>query len=102
MFDPDFTGMGVYLRFERRDVWDLCWAMDNPELFALMEKTRMYIFRNLEPEEPVVCSAYLCHFKVIDSPNRQLHLASSVLNNVTFNLGFGNLRRFTWGCAERS
>lgn len=52
------------LRFERRDVWDLCWAMDNPELFALMEKTRMYIFRNLEPEEPVICSAYLCHFKV--------------------------------------
>ena len=51
-------------RFERRDVWDLCWAIDNPELFALMEKTRMYIFRNLEPEEPVVCSAHLCHFKV--------------------------------------
>lgn len=24
----------------------------------------MYIFRNLEPEEPVVCSAYLCNFRV--------------------------------------
>ena len=23
---------------------------DNPELFAMMEKTRMYIFRNLDPE----------------------------------------------------
>ena len=53
-------------RFERRDVWDLCWAADNPELFALMEKTRMYIFRNLEPEEPVVCSAYLCSFKDLE------------------------------------
>ena len=31
-----------------------------------MEKTRMYIFRNLEPEEPVVCSAYLCHFKELE------------------------------------
>ena len=61
-----------FFRFERRDVWDLCWAMDNPELFALMEKTRMYIFRNLEPEEPVVCSAYLCHFKVINSLKRQV------------------------------
>ncbi|KAI9557994.1 hypothetical protein GHT06_014747 [Daphnia sinensis] len=58
--------LGSILSFERRDVWDLCWAMDNPELFALMEKTRMYIFRSLEPEEPVVCSAYLCHFKDLE------------------------------------
>lgn len=27
---------------------------DNPELFSMMEKTRMYIFRNLDPE---VCIA---------------------------------------------
>ena len=26
------------------------WAEDNTELFAMMEKTRMYIFRNLDPE----------------------------------------------------
>jgi len=42
----------------------MCWATDNSELFALMEKTRMYIYRHLDPEEPVVCSANLCHFKV--------------------------------------
>jgi len=28
-------------RFERKDVWDMRWSSDNPELFALMEKTRM-------------------------------------------------------------
>ena len=28
-------------RFERKDVWDMRWADDDPELFALMEKTRM-------------------------------------------------------------
>lgn len=38
------------------------WADDNPELFAMMEKTRMYIFRGLDPEEPVTSSAYLCSF----------------------------------------
>lgn len=38
------------------------WADDNPELFAMMEKTRMYIFRGLDPEEPVTSSAYLCNF----------------------------------------
>ena len=52
----DLTLNKLFYRFERRDVWDLCWAVDNPELFALMEKTRMYIFRNLEPEEPILCS----------------------------------------------
>ena len=27
---------------------------DNPELFAVMEKTRMYIFRNLDPEASLI------------------------------------------------
>jgi hypothetical protein len=45
-----------------QDAWDMRWADDNPELFAMMEKTRMYIFRGLDPEEPVTSSAYLCSF----------------------------------------
>ena len=31
--------------FSRKDVWDMRWADDNPELFAMMERTYMYIFR---------------------------------------------------------
>ena len=42
--------IGQQLQFERKDVWDMKWAEDNAELFAMMEKTRMYIFRNLDPE----------------------------------------------------
>jgi len=57
---------GSVLPFERKDAWDFRWASDNPELFALMEKTRMYIFRGLEPEEPVVSSAYLCDFSDLE------------------------------------
>lgn len=41
---------GGQLRLERKDVWDMKWAKDNPDLFAMMEKTRMYVFRNLDPE----------------------------------------------------
>ena len=37
-------------RFERKDVWDMKWAEDNPELLAMMEKTRMYVFKGLDPE----------------------------------------------------
>ena len=30
---------------------------------AMMEKSRMYIYRGLQPEEPVISSGYLCEFK---------------------------------------
>lgn len=44
------AGTGDPSRFERKDVWDMKWANDNPDLFAMMEKTRMYVFRDLDPE----------------------------------------------------
>ncbi|XP_033121645.1 WD repeat-containing protein 35-like isoform X2 [Anneissia japonica] len=70
-FDLDAKGVdsdgqetqGQQLDFERKDVWDMRWAEDNSELFAMMEKTRMYIFRNLDPEEPILSSGYICHFE---------------------------------------
>ncbi|CAJ1415377.1 unnamed protein product [Effrenium voratum] len=56
-------GPGKQLDFERKDVWNMRWASDNPDLFAIMEKTRMYIVRGLQPEEPVLSNAYICAFK---------------------------------------
>uniref|UniRef100_A0A8C5DJY1 WD repeat-containing protein 35 n=1 Tax=Gouania willdenowi TaxID=441366 RepID=A0A8C5DJY1_GOUWI len=53
-------------KFERKDVWDMKWANDNPDLFAMMEKTRMYVFRNLDPEEPIQTSGYICHFEELE------------------------------------
>lgn len=47
-------------KFERKDVWDMKWANDNPDLFAMMEKTRMYVFRNLDPEVSAPSSHLLC------------------------------------------
>ena len=34
---------GKVLRLQ--DVWDMRWSEDDPDLFAMMEKTKMYIFR---------------------------------------------------------
>ena len=34
---------GMLLRLQ--DVWDMRWSEDDPDLFAMMEKTKMYIFR---------------------------------------------------------
>jgi len=55
--------VGQQLDFERKDVWNMKWASDNPELFAIMEKTRMYVLRRLVPEEPVLSNASICSFK---------------------------------------
>lgn len=57
------SDLGEHLSFERKDSWDMIWAEDNAELFAMMEKTRMYIFRGLNPEEPALSSGYLCQYK---------------------------------------
>ncbi|CAB3360361.1 Hypothetical predicted protein [Cloeon dipterum] len=60
-------GMSDALKgFERRDIWDIKWASDNAELFAIMEKTRMYVFRNLDPEEPILSSGYICSFQDLE------------------------------------
>ncbi|XP_063218863.1 WD repeat-containing protein 35 isoform X3 [Bacillus rossius redtenbacheri] len=53
-------------KFERKDVWAVKWATDNPELLAIMEKTRMYVLRGLEPEEPIVSSGYICSFQDLE------------------------------------
>ncbi|XP_033861234.1 WD repeat-containing protein 35 isoform X1 [Acipenser ruthenus] len=58
--------VGELLKFERKDVWDMKWANDNPDLFAMMEKTRMYVFRNLDPEEPIQTSGYICNFEDLE------------------------------------
>jgi len=55
-----------FSRVERKDVWAVSWAKDNPLLLALMEKTRMYIFRGNDPEEPVSCSGYICTFEDLE------------------------------------
>ncbi|KAI1895144.1 hypothetical protein AGOR_G00103280 [Albula goreensis] len=62
----DQAAAGDPLKFERKDVWDMQWANDNPDLFAMMEKTRMYVFRNLDPEEPIQTSGYICNFEDLE------------------------------------
>ncbi|KAF8068393.1 Wdr35 [Scenedesmus sp. PABB004] len=52
----------VRARARAQDVWDLCWASDNPELLAVAEKGRMLVLRGEAPEEPVPSSAYLAAF----------------------------------------
>uniref|UniRef100_UPI00358FD466 WD repeat-containing protein 35 isoform X2 n=1 Tax=Myxine glutinosa TaxID=7769 RepID=UPI00358FD466 len=57
---------GKILSLQRKDVWDVCWASDDPEFFAAMERTWMYVFRNLDPEEPILTSGYICGFEHLE------------------------------------
>lgn len=59
------TLKGEHLEFEKKDTWDMVWADDNPELFAITEKTRMHVFRNLESEKPIVTCGYLCKYSAL-------------------------------------
>ncbi|XP_052504656.1 WD repeat-containing protein 35 [Budorcas taxicolor] len=82
----DSTGqqvIGELLKLERKDVWDMKWAKDNPDLFAVMEKTRMYVFRNLDPEEPIQTSGYICNFE-------DLEIKSVLLDEILKNPEYPN------------
>jgi WD repeat-containing protein 35 len=55
-------GSGTHLAHERKEVWSIVWSSDNPSLCALMEKNRLFVLRDFEPEEPVLSAGYLCDF----------------------------------------
>ncbi|CAI2738709.1 unnamed protein product, partial [Dicrocoelium dendriticum] len=44
----------------RKDVWDIKFAQDDPNMFAIMEKTRMFIFDGFQPEPAIQTSAFIC------------------------------------------
>mmetsp|Transcript_13743 Transcript_13743/g.54386 ORF Transcript_13743/g.54386 Transcript_13743/m.54386 type:complete len:887 (-) Transcript_13743:2873-5533(-) len=46
----------------RNDSWDLQWSDDDPDLYAVMEKSRLYIFRGSSPEEPIISQGNICSF----------------------------------------
>ncbi|KNE64632.1 hypothetical protein AMAG_09988 [Allomyces macrogynus ATCC 38327] len=54
------------LEIERKDVWDLRWSDDDKDLFAIMEKSRMYVMRGTSPEEPVPQAGYLAAFRDLE------------------------------------
>eukprot|EP01038_Epipyxis_sp_PR26KG_P012743 gene12743-17084_t len=60
------TYFGRKLNVERKDVWDMRWSEDDPEMIVIMEKTKMIVFRNETSEDPVICSGYLGRFKDLE------------------------------------
>lgn len=44
----------------------MLWSEESPDLFAMMEKSRIYLFRGLNPEEPVASNSHLCSFRDLE------------------------------------
>ncbi|ORC82983.1 uncharacterized protein TM35_000791090 [Trypanosoma theileri] len=97
--------------FERKDVWNIQWAQDDPEQLVVLEKSRMYIFHGTEAEEPVHSSGYICKFRslkvralqldelmqdperprkeyIVDYETRVLRDARQVIQNVSMKEAF--------------
>jgi WD repeat-containing protein 35 len=48
------TGLeGSLTDFERKDVSDMVWSSEIPNEFATIEKTKLFIYHDFEPEDPV-------------------------------------------------
>ncbi|GAA50751.1 WD repeat-containing protein 35 [Clonorchis sinensis] len=52
--------------FVRKDVWDIRFSEDNPDMFAIMEKTRMFIFDRLQAEPAIQTSTFICSFNDLE------------------------------------
>ena len=56
------NGQGTHVAIERNEVWSVPWSSDNPTLCALLEKNRLFVFRDFEPEDPILSAGYICDF----------------------------------------
>lgn len=48
-----------------KDSWNLIWARDDPFRLAVLEKTKLFVYKHGEPEEPLTSSGYLCDYSAL-------------------------------------
>jgi hypothetical protein len=65
----------LVLNFQWKDCWSFKWADDHPNMFCLMDKTRLYTFLNYEPQENFASSGYICEYN-----NLQVFLSYLILD----------------------
>lgn len=50
----------------RREIWNMAWADDNPHQFAAIERQKLFVFNDLEPEEPIPSLAHIARFSNLE------------------------------------
>lgn len=109
---------GTLQDVERKDVWNVIWASDDPLSFACMEKSRLYTYKDKESEEPKLTEAYFCKFQnlsircvlldevmkspdgnlkaselIIDIETKTLRDTKEILNKVSFADAFDYIKQ---------
>ena len=49
-------------KFKRRDVWSFMWSADEANTFAFTERNKLLLFQEMEAEETVHATGYMCSF----------------------------------------
>ncbi|CAJ0583240.1 unnamed protein product, partial [Mesorhabditis spiculigera] len=62
-FDVSEDGLNSIPGAQRTDVWNVKWDHEKDDTLAVMEKTRLFVIRGRETEEPVNSSGYIASFK---------------------------------------
>jgi WD repeat-containing protein 35 len=60
---PDDPNKEKYADLVRKEVWCFRWADDDDNVLSLMEKNKLYVFRNGTPDEPLDYSGWISQFK---------------------------------------
>ena len=53
---------GSKINFEKADVWDVKWSIDDLNSFCFMEKNKINVVRNLDVQEIITCNGYLANY----------------------------------------
>jgi WD repeat-containing protein 35 len=57
---------GSKLEFQRKDVWNLVWSMEDTAKFAFLEKNRLTMIKDMETEEILTTNGYLAEFSDLE------------------------------------
>ena len=55
-----------WTHFERKEVAQFCWATDHPDWFSLVEKAKVYVFKNNDLMESFQMSGYIYAFNKLE------------------------------------
>lgn len=56
------TSANYIEKFKRRDVWSFMWSTDEANTFAFTERNKLLLFQEMEAEETIHATGYMCSF----------------------------------------
>lgn len=74
---------GKLIDFEKKEVWDFCWSLDHVDSFAVVEKSKLMLYFDFEPDESIESYGYICEYK-------DLIIQTASIDGLVAEFSFGN------------